>query len=151
MPCINIILCLLQYDTMREVEQFETIRQPKESSRQERDERSEQATGEDRPSENDEEYNYSVVHKSRNDMGSKLDTNDEKVDKNNSASSDLISENSTKSIGHVESEPDYENVDDYQYTDQDISDGLRAHNGDSTSELSSLNVTVMPLLARVSI
>nr|XP_011426128.2 serine/threonine-protein kinase 26 isoform X2 [Crassostrea gigas] len=139
------------YDTMREVEQFETIRQPKESSRQERDERSEQATGEDRPSENDEEYNYSVVHKSRNDMGSKLDTNDEKVDKNNSASSDLISENSTKSIGHVESEPDYENVDDYQYTDQDISDGLRAHNGDSTSELSSLNVTVMPLLARLKL
>lgn len=151
MPCIYIIICLLQYDTMREVEQFETIKQSKESSRQElrRNERLEQASGKNGPSENDEEYNYSVVHKSKNNMGSNLDTNEDKVDRNNSAPSDPSSENSTESVGHVESEPDYENVDDYQYTDRDISDGLRDHNSDSMSESSSLTVTVMPLLARV--
>lgn len=63
--------------------------------------------------ENDEEYNYLVVYKLRNDMGLKLDINDEKVDKNNSVFSDLILENLIKFIGYVESEFDYENVDDY--------------------------------------
>lgn len=141
------------YDTLREVEQFETIKQSKESSRQElrRNERLEQASGKNGPSENDEEYNYSVVHKSKNNMGSNLDTNEDKVDRNNSASSNPSSENSTESVGHVESEPDYENVDDYQYTDRDISDGLRDHNSDSMSESSSLTVTVMPLLARLKL
>lgn len=84
-------------------------------------------------------------------MGLKLDINDEKVDKNNSVFSDLILENLIKFIGYFESEFDYENVDDYQYIDQDISDGFWVYNGDSMFELSFFNVIVMLFFVRVSI
>lgn len=84
-------------------------------------------------------------------MGLKLDINDEKVDKNNSVFSDLILENLIKFIGYVESEFDYENVDDYQYIDQDISDGFWVYNGDSMFELSFFNFIVMLFFVRVSI
>lgn len=84
-------------------------------------------------------------------MGLKLDINDEKVDKNNSVFSDLILENLIKFIGYVESEFDYENVDDYQYIDQDISDGFWVYNGDSMFELSFFNVIVILFFVRVSI
>lgn len=133
------------YDTMRDVEQFETVRQPKEISRQhlQCNECFEQTSGEDKPSDYLEEYNYSVVHKS------KIDKFEEKSDRNNKSSSDSRSEYSTESVGHVEREPDYENVDDHLYTDRDIDEGLRAHNGDPLSASSSLTVTVMPLLARL--
>ena len=142
---------------MREAEQLETLRikQPPEGSRvalHQIEHFRDKTSGEEKGLQNGEEYNYSVVNKSQNHM-TLIDDTKEKTSKTiNSETSDKNNGELPTSSTDIESEPDYENIDDYLYTEQDITEGLRTTDigADPLTASNSLTMTVIPLLTRVS-
>nr|XP_022341361.1 serine/threonine-protein kinase 26-like [Crassostrea virginica] len=144
------------YDTMREAEQLETLRikQPPEGSRvalHQIEHFRDKTSGEEKGLQNGEEYNYSVVNKSQNHM-TLIDDTKEKTSKTiNSETSDKNNGELPTSSTDIESEPDYENIDDYLYTEQDITEGLQTTDigADPLTASNSLTMTVIPLLTRL--
>ncbi|XP_048757250.2 serine/threonine-protein kinase 26-like [Ostrea edulis] len=147
------------YNTVREVEQFETLRIKKPAddtsvvlpSMQQEKVNGTTSEG-NRFSDTDQSYNYSVVNKIQNpavdNTVTQKDGTDERTDVDNSVSSENITE-PQNTVHDIESEPDYENI-EFTYTDQDINDGLFNGHPDSLST-SSLTITVIPLLTSLKL